>query len=1444
MVYFNKQTNKEYQCKKGLTPFVSTPQTALSGSSFFQSFNQKPLSIYLSALLLGGSLALGGCSNGGSDGGSSDTLNVDITSNVPSSVVAGNEAILDAEVNVNGGQAANAALFTLGADASDALATITAINYPSVSGVDFTQIIPNGTELPDCTVGLSLSNAAPSCMLKVSIEGQSGQTVDDDIEVVTDVQTLDIAIQTSFVNTGSTALPQGQVSNQVTVAPDSTVQITVSNAQSNTASFNNLHVTIPGWLAEIATNLQGGTVTTNEENDTTTITYTIEGANVDLAPGQTHAFSFELGGDQTTVDTLLDHYDEMIDNSDSDVIVVNASNLRNPLTPGLTVSLTPASMSPEEITLSAPDEPQTITVQNLSNSQLQINDINTDNLPEGVEIVDGPGTTCSTTEGEYIEPAGDAGDNCDIQLTVAATAIPAANKTLVIDYEDPQHNTFEDSTVVNIGGAEIIINGFNSIELPVSGDQTTDVTITNAGELNWTPSNLAANYEITQEDESTPAANISVTNGSGTNCLAGAAVAPAGTCNIGIEVNADDTATGNYVLSVLPANNLETTKTTNFTITEPTMGSFQFQDNEGDDITTQNFEIGDGAITIQVANEGAVDITSFNLTIPGKFTQADNTCDDDTTLEAQTSCSVDLSVVNGEGIGLGTYDIEATGDAATVDNSGQTLEATVQGAVVTFPDEISIPFPSGEDPTEAVITITNNGTNTIAWQPSGDLNNYTITGDNTTGISVVSTSDASACEANGEVAIDASCTIAIEVADTALEGTYSLTLALTDNLADEQSKNFEVTGPRGMFSFSPASITIGTDSTTQPQEITLSNNGATNITNVYLDLTALPMGFTVSQNTCGSSGAKLATLASDDSCTFEIAASNEVGQGNTVIIAAKGDEDTVENDEAEFETSIDGVAVEIQSINGDQAINRPAAGTQVTNVEITNLSDIDWTPSNQAGNYQISRVDEVAIANISIVAPDGETNCLAGADVAPDESCYVGIQTESNTPETGYNLTVLATGNLLPQNSPSAPFTIDESLGYFTYSGDGISNNELTLTIDADPVTVTLTNIGETTITGIATNTDADNDKFAVTNDDCNNQSLAYNAICTFDLALSGTAVADATYAFATTGDDASNSPAILEVTSEFDPLACSGGPLTVSNYEWAPNADLGAAAADAGVAGVNANGTMDWDTATGGFIDWLNTENYCGYSDWRIPSIGQYGCSAAAGVCDRSVAGGLLSDWNGASSPVSYLTNLGFTSVQFANYWSGTDSDTPGYAWDIYIANAGIGYGDKDGSNYYVLPVRATPRFVAYEGTTCLQDTETGLVWYNVGNTYQGTWTNLSTQFPQDDSGSDELCGQTDWKMPTLAEYGCDASAGTCSYNAGGLITGWNAAGACGGEDCNDPADYLNTNGFTSVQSTNYWSGTGSGFSIWALGMMSNGVVFTSGAAGSYFVLPVISAW
>jgi hypothetical protein len=887
-------------------------------------------------------------------------------------------------------------------------------------------------------------------------------------------------------------------------------------------------------------------------NGSWTITYTANGLNQNLAPGQTHTFSFDLDGESTTTDTLLAHYDELLNNPTTGVITVNAANLRNPIKPSLTVSVTPASMT-ESVTLSNPGSPQTVRFSNLSNAQLQITEIDTTNLPTGVNIST-IGTTCSTTTGDYIEPASDEGDYCTIALDVDIEAVPEDSKYLKVSYTDPQNNSFEDQTTVTIGGAEISVD-LTSIELPSSGDETTNVVITNDGSLNWTPSDIAANYQISVFGQSVGADNIAVVPATvGTNCLNGAAVSPAGTCNIGIEVNGDTegasyTEPGNYVLSLFPANNLTTTSTTNFEITEPTQGAFAFLNDQGDDILTQNFEIGGGSVSFAVTNVGAIAITNFNLSIPPKFNEDPNTCDGNITLDPAEICTVTLDVANDAGTGSNednpnSFSIVATGDEATVSNNGQTLTATVQGAVISI-ESVVIPKPN-DAATITEVTITNNGTNTIAWTPSNDPGRYSITGDDTTGLSIVDPITANPYCLDGiEVDVDASCTIGIQVANDAAEGDYSLTLALAENLAAAQSQLINVTGALGYFSFSHndtivQNITMGIDSSTQLQTITLSNTGGTDITNVYLDYLNLPGMLSVENNTCGSEGVgNTITLASGDECTFQVAADNQTTQGESYTITAIGDAATVENDDdAEFNVNVNGVVVQIDSINGGQAINRPAADNLVTDVVITNLGNIAWTPSDS--DYEITRADEVAISNISIVAPSDGTNCLLGAEVGVGAACEIGIQTNSNTPKTNYTLQALAatTGDEnLPQSSSTAGFSVTDSLGYFVYKnsdGDDISDTGVTLTIGGDAETITLENAGETEITAIGLVLGGDNpSKFTITNSaTCVDQSLEEDSTCTFDIELDGAADGN-TAAITTTGTNASNSPTELSVTAE-----------------------------------------------------------------------------------------------------------------------------------------------------------------------------------------------------------------------------------------------------------------------------------------------------------------------
>jgi 6-phosphogluconolactonase (cycloisomerase 2 family) len=1250
---------------------------------------------------------IAGCGDDDGGGASNNTISTSSNSSVPNYIVPGQPAILEAELSVSGSQSSNAALFTLGADAEDALATITAINYPNVSGLTFTQIIPNGSDEPDCVVGLSLTNEIPTCVFKVSVEVEEGVSVDDNIEIVSNVQTVLIPIVVSGVAEGSLLLPAGVVSPTPIVAPDTTTSIKVTSQSSNTESINNLAVTYASWLSNIAIDFTGGTVST-ASNDKKTVTYTENNLSKELAVGQSHTFGFTLGGTDAVTDALLEHYDELITNSSTGVITVTGANLRNPIKPTLTVSITPATIT-ESVALSDPEDPQTVTFSNLSNSQLQITEIDDSNLPAGVSL---SSMTCSIVTGDYVEPSNDVGDSCTVTLNVDTDAVPEDNKSLVITYINPKSNSFTAETTVTIGGAEVLVD-LTSVELLNSGDQTTNVSITNVGDLNWLPSTLSANYEIKKQNQSIIAENISVVAPtSGTNCLLGELVSPASVCNVGIMTNADDTDIGNYVLTLVPDNNLETANTTNFSVTTSSYGSFSFQNSSDQVIANYQFDIGASPFTLILKNVGASSISDAYLTVPNKFTITDpdngtacpTTIEDAITIAASGSCGIKLSVADAQGAGDGTYNIVANGDETTVDNNGQTLTATVSGAVLTIQSGIIIPQPN-DTATITELTITNNGVNTIVWTPSTDSNDYAVTGTDTTGISVVNPVTSNPyCIDGADVAVGSSCTIGIQVASGASVDTYTITIALANsNLATAQNQNFNITSALGFFSFSPTSITIGTDSTTQPQTITLSNDGNTNITNAYIDIAD---ELTVPINNCGSIGDTI-TLSIGGSCTFQIGADGSAIQGVSYNVTAKGDDATLENNNLAFVTSVDGVVVEVQEINSGEPINRPYDGTLVTEVEVTNLNEATaWVPSTDIDDYQILTEDA---NNISIT--NGITDdCLTIGNVAANSSCNISIETTTNTTKTSYTLQLLAStlgSENLPQSSNIESFSVIGSLGVFVYkNSDDEVITELALTADAAAQTITLVNLGEITITDIQTNTDAmDSNKFSLPIDNCGGQSLATDATCTFDIKLSDQAVADEVYTFSITGTNASNSPVDLAVTA----LAPSCE-ITVGYYQWPRDANLGILANAAGVAGVNASGGMSFSTAEGVFLTWLNAQNYCGYNDWEIPTVNQYGCTnGSAGECNTLALGGLLVDWDSNSQTAStYLISLGFMNLEASQYWSSTYSNTTGsgviYNWLLYLTQANNGFiANWNGTNnsFPALPVRGTKAYITNEDLT-----------------------------------------------------------------------------------------------------------------------------------------------
>ena len=155
-------------------------------------------------------------------------------------------------------------------------------------------------------------------------------------------------------------------------------------------------------------------------------------------------------------------------------------------------------------------------------------------------------------------------------------------------------------------------------------------------------------------------------------------------------------------------------------------------------------------------------------------------------------------------------------------------------------------------------------------------------------------------------------------------------------------------------------------------------------------------------------------------------------------------------------------------------------------------------------------------------------------------------------------------------------------------------------------------------------------------------------------------------------------------------------------NITWLADANL-AASNTFGVSGIFASGIMNWGTAQS-WIGAMNTTNYLGYNDWRLPTTLQPDatCDSQSGSvsyglnCTGSELGHLfyneLGGVAGADIQTTNNSSLGlFSNVHSDAYWSGTEYalDPTGRVWIF-----GFRYGGQDtyykSDSWYALAVRS----------------------------------------------------------------------------------------------------------------------------------------------------------
>ncbi|MBI5376383.1 MAG: DUF1566 domain-containing protein [Candidatus Schekmanbacteria bacterium] len=216
-------------------------------------------------------------------------------------------------------------------------------------------------------------------------------------------------------------------------------------------------------------------------------------------------------------------------------------------------------------------------------------------------------------------------------------------------------------------------------------------------------------------------------------------------------------------------------------------------------------------------------------------------------------------------------------------------------------------------------------------------------------------------------------------------------------------------------------------------------------------------------------------------------------------------------------------------------------------------------------------------------------------------------------------------------------------------------------------------------------------------------------------------------------------------------------------------------------------------------YVASLNSSSYLGFNDWRLPNVNE-----------------LKSLVNANESSVSaWLTAQGFNNIQPSYYWTSTTYSYDTYnRWYVHMLTGLVGSSGK-GNFYDIWPVRSgsgsstislpqTGQTISYatgddgdiqagaawpssrftdNGDSTVTDNLTGLMWTKDGNLSVGTTWQGALDYIASLNSSNYL-GFNDWYLPNVNELKSLVNAN---------------------EDYT--SNWLNSQGFSNVQSVKYWS-------------------------------------
>ncbi|MGA9109983.1 MAG: DUF1566 domain-containing protein [Smithella sp.] len=288
------------------------------------------------------------------------------------------------------------------------------------------------------------------------------------------------------------------------------------------------------------------------------------------------------------------------------------------------------------------------------------------------------------------------------------------------------------------------------------------------------------------------------------------------------------------------------------------------------------------------------------------------------------------------------------------------------------------------------------------------------------------------------------------------------------------------------------------------------------------------------------------------------------------------------------------------------------------------------------------------------------------------------------------------------------------------------------------------------------------------------------------------------------------------------------------------------------GPAGCSPGGAQPFETWQGSltYVACLNTNSYLGYTDWRLPNVNELNSLVNAGQVDTA-------DW---------LNNVGFSNVQINEYWSSTSGTIVGDARCVDMIEGDLTQA-ATGFTFPVWPVRMGPA-----GTVNLPQTgqmscynASGTVVACTGTGQDGAlqegvaWP--SPRFTNNNDGTitDNLNGLM-WTQNADAPGPAGCTPGTTVTWQGALnyaaclntnsYLGYNDWRVPNREELRtlinygqtNPGTWLNTQGFSNVQASWYWSSTtvvAAPPEAWTV-LMTEGNMFFELKTASLYVWPV----